>query len=39
VIDAVRDAGRRIVIILLRDDACRCRGRRDADPMIPICDD
>jgi hypothetical protein len=28
-------AGRLIVIILLRDDACRCRDKRSADSMIP----
>jgi hypothetical protein len=31
--------GRQIVIAVLRADACRCRGKRRADPMIPICDD
>jgi hypothetical protein len=31
--------GRRIVILALRDSACRCAGQGHAGPMIPICDD
>jgi hypothetical protein len=35
----VGGSGRRIVILALRDGACRCVDQWHAGPMIPICDD